>query len=148
MDSHSPSEQPQPEVLKERPTELPGITLEELEQQCQDLRTLLHATLVALVVLTLGIALVLAKQMRTVRQEVAETRRVIQRVDLEFAQKEPRMKSFIAVLQTYAAINPDFQPILNRYRVAVPQYFTDPVSVTAPPPTRFPSTSSPPTGPK
>ena len=119
------------------------MTVEELEQQCQDLRTLLHATLVTLFVLTLGVTLVLAKQMRTVRYELGETRRLIQRVDQEFKVKEPRMKAFISLLQAYALTNQDFQPILNRYRMAVPQYFTDPVGMITPPMLN----STPPTAP-
>ena len=128
-------EQPEapPEALKERPTTLPGITVEELEQGYQDLRTMLHATLVALVVLTLGVTLVLGKQMRTIRYEVVDKRRLVQRVDQEFKIKEARMKAFISMLQAYTLTNQDFQPILNRYRLVVPQYFTDPVALTAQP---------------
>jgi len=94
---------------------------------------MLHATLVALVVLTLGLTLVLGKQMRTIRYEVVDKRRLVQRVDQEFKIKEARMKAFISMLQAYTLTNQDFQPILNRYRLVVPQYFTDPVALTAQP---------------
>ena len=130
MDSPVPE---QPDLAKTRPTELPDVTVQELEQQCQDLRTLLHATLVALVVLTLGVTLFLAKQMRTIRYEVTETRRLLHRVDQEFKTKEPRMKAFVSLLQAYTQTNHDFQPILNRYRGAVPQYFVTPVAVSTAP---------------
>jgi len=123
----------QPDLLKPRPTEVPEVTVQELDQQCQDLRTLLHATLVALLVLTLGVTLFLAKQMRSVRYEVTETRRLLQRVDQEFKTKEPRMKAFVAALQSYTLTNQDFQPILNRYRGVVPQYFVMPVAVSTAP---------------
>jgi NifB/MoaA-like Fe-S oxidoreductase len=132
MDVPEPPPPPQSES-KARPISLPGVSVEELEQQCQDLRTLLHATLVALVVLTLGVTLFLAKQMRSMRYEVTEMRRLMQRLDQEFKVKEPKMKSFVSVLQAYTLTNQDFAPILNRYRSALPQYFMSPVSVTTMP---------------
>jgi hypothetical protein len=123
----------QPDLLQARPTTLPAVTLEELDQRCQDLRTLLHATLVALIVLALGLGLFLGKQMRLVRGELSELRPVIQRVAVEFRQKEPKMKGFISALQAYAANNRDFLPILDRYRAAAPDYFVIPMAVNTTP---------------
>src|SRR5262245_1921148 len=136
----------QPDLPKQRPTALPGTDIQELEQQCQDLRTLLHATLVALVVLALGVALFLAKQMRVIRYEVTETRRTIQRVEQEFKIKEPRMKAFVSLLQAYTLTNQDFQPILNRYRAVVPQYFLTPVALNTTPLVTLPATNPSPRG--
>ena len=89
----TPESQPKPELLKERPTEFNRVTVGELEQQCHDLRTLLNATFVALLVLSLSVNLFLGKQMRLVRAKVSESRPVIQRMQAEFQKKEPNMRS-------------------------------------------------------
>src|ERR1043166_7548361 len=111
-----PSEQP--ELLQARPTSLPRITVQELEQQCQDLRTLLTATFVALLAFCLSVNLFLGKQMRLVRAKLSESRPVVQRMESEFKRKEPNMKNFLNALQTFAAGNRDFQPVLERYRAS------------------------------
>ena len=112
----------QPELLRPRPTALPGVTVQEVEQQCQDLKTILTATLVALLVLGFSVNLYLAKQMRMVRAKVTESRPVVQRLEVEFRTKEPNMRNFVNALQSFALVNRDFQPILDRYRVVLPQY--------------------------
>ena len=136
----------QPAVPLERPTSLPTITVAELEQQCQDLRTLLTATFVALLVLSLSLNLFLVKQMRLVRAKVSESRPTIQRLQTQFKEKEPNMKNFVVALQTFAAANRDFQPVLDKYRYDLPQYIAPPAASTAPPGVRVPvaaATSAP-----
>ena len=128
----TPESQPKPELLKERPTEFNRVTVGELEQQCHDLRTLLNATFVALLVLSLSVNLFLGKQMRLVRAKVSESRPVIQRMQAEFQKKEPNMRNFVNALQSFGAVHADFLP-LNRYRQVVPQYFTSPVAVSTAP---------------
>ncbi len=126
-----PSEHP--ELLQARPTALPTITIQELEQQCQDLRTLLTATFVALLVLSLSVNLFLAKQMRLVRAKVTESRPVVQRMEAEFKRKEPNMKNFLNALHTFATGNRDFRPVLDRYRASLPQYFVIPDALSSKP---------------
>ena len=131
-----PSDQPlepQPELPRQRPTAFPTVTVQELEQQCQDLRTLLMATFVALLVLSLSLNLFLAKQMRQVRAKVSESRPMIKRMEAEFQRKEPNMKTFINALQSFAAANRDFQPVLDRYRTVLPQYMVAPVAINTTP---------------
>jgi hypothetical protein len=151
MDS-SDEQQPElpaqpPGFPMQRPTSLPTITVAELEQQCQDLRTLLTATFVALLVLSLSLNLFLVKQMRLVRAKVSESRPTIQRLQAQFKEKEPNMKNFVVALQTFAAANRDFQPVLDKYRYDLPQYLAPPAAVgTAPPGVRVPvaaATSAP-----
>ena len=124
----------QPDLLRPRPTALPGVTVQEVEQQCQDLKTILTATLVALLVLGFSVNLYLAKQMRMVRAKIGESRPVVQRMEAEFRTKEPNMRNFVNALQSFALANRDFQPILDRYRVVLPQYLmtANPVSSTPP----------------
>ena len=123
----------QPELLQPRPTSLPTITVEEVEQHCQDLRTLLMASFVALLVLSLSVNLFLAKQMRLVRGKLSESRPVVQRMEAEFKRKEPGMKNFLGALQNFAVVNQDFRPIVDRYRAVLPQYFIVPVAVSSKP---------------
>ena len=140
-DEQQPDRPPQPpQPLLQRPTSLPTITVQELDQQCQDLRTLLTATFVALLVLTLSLNLFLAKQMRQVRSKVSESRPVVQRLQAQFQEKEPHMKSFIVALQSFAAAHRDFQPVLDKYRYDLPQYLAPPATAsTAPPGVKVPA---------
>lgn len=130
-DSASPSQPApgQPEPQRQRPTEFHRVTISELEQQCHDLRTLLSATFVALLVLSLAVNLFLAKQMRMIRAKVTEARPVIMRMQAEFQRKEPNMQKFVSSLQSFATTNPEFQPILGRYRQVIPQYFSSSIAV-------------------
>lgn len=112
---------------------MPAISVQLLEQQYHDLRTLLMATLVALLILSMGLTLFLAKQMRLVRSKLSESRPVVYRMAADFQTKEPNMKTFIFSLQNYAHSNPAFQPILDRYRAAVPQYFVATIPVGSTP---------------
>jgi len=124
----------QPAFPMQRPTSLPTITVQELDQQCQDLRTLLAATVVALLVLALSVNLFLGKQMRLVRAKVSESRPAIHRLQAQFQEKEPNMKSFIVALQSFAVAHRDFQPVLDKYRYDLPQYLAPPDGGSAAPP--------------
>lgn len=141
---------PQPDLPRQRPTSLPSITVPELEAQCQDLKTLLTATLVALLVFSIGVNLFLAKEQRLIRQKLTESRPMVYSLAAQFRTKEPNMKAFISALQTYAYSNPDFQPLLERYKVAIPQYFVGTVALSSTPtglkvPTNAaPATTAPP----
>jgi hypothetical protein len=141
----------QPGFPIQRPTSLATITVAELDQQCQDLRTLLSATFVALLVLAFSVNLFLYKQMRLVRAKVSESRPAIQRLQTQFREKEPNMKNFIVALQTFAAANRDFQPVLDKYRYDLPQYLASPAAAsTAPPGVKVPvapASSAPPVQP-
>jgi hypothetical protein len=141
-----PTQQPTSPV--QRPTTFPTVTVQELEQQCQDLKTLLTATWVALLVLAMSLNLFLIKQMRMVRAKVTESRPAIQRLQAQFREKEPNMKSFIVALQTFAATHRDFQPVLDKYRYDLPQYLAPPAAAasTTPPGVKVPggaATSAP-----
>jgi len=117
------SSDPKASLPRQRPTSMSATSVQLLEQQCHDLRTLLMATLVSLVILSMGLTLFLAKQMRLIRGKLSDSRPVVYRMAADFQTKEPNMKTFIFSLQNYAHSNPTFQPILDRYRSAIPQYF-------------------------
>ena len=81
----------QPDLLAPRPSPAAGERrLAVMEQRCHDLEILLQATLVAGLVVTAALGLFLAKQMRTARAELAELRPAMQRLTVEFSQKEPK----------------------------------------------------------
>jgi len=130
----------QPGFPVQRPTSLPTITVAELDQQCQDLRTLLTATFVALLVLALSVNAFLYKQMRQARAKVSESRPAIQRLQAQYREKEQNMKNFIVALQTFAAAHRDFQPVLDKYRYDLPQFLAPPAPAgTTPPGIKVPS---------
>jgi hypothetical protein len=131
----APSEAPQtpPAPLRERPTHFSRVTVEEVFQHCQDLRTLLNATFVALLVLSLSVNLFLAKQMRQVRARVTEARPVVLRMQAEFQKKEPNTRNFVNALVGYAATDREFQAVLARYREALPQYLGTSIAVSSAP---------------
>jgi hypothetical protein len=134
----------QPELPRQRPSSIPSVTVQELEAQCHDLRTLLTATLVALLVFSLGVNLFLGKEQRLIRQKLSESRPTVQRLAAEFRKKEPNMKAFLDALQSYSYTNPDFAPVLERYKAAIPQYFQRTVAVSSMPPgLKFPSNTIP-----
>ena len=119
--------------LRERPTHFSRVTVEEVFQHCQDLRTLLNATFVALLVLSLSVNLFLAKQMRQIRARVTEARPVVLRMQAEFQKKEPNMRNFVNALVGYAATDREFQMVLARYREALPQYLGTSIAVSSAP---------------
>ena len=124
----------------QRPTSLPTITVAELDQQCQDLRTLLTATFVALLVLAVSVNAFLYKQMRQARVKLDENRPAIQRLQAQYREKEQNMKNFVVALQTFAAAHRDFQPVLDKYRYDLPQFLAPPTEGgTAPPGIKVPS---------
>lgn len=129
--SETPQNQNPP--LRERPSHFSRVTVEEVFQHCQDLRTLLNATFVALLVLSLSVNLFLAKQMRQIRARVTEARPVVQRMQVEFQKKEPNMRNFVNALAGYAATDREFQMVLGRYREALPQYLGTSIAVSSAP---------------
>jgi hypothetical protein len=124
---------PQPELPPQRPTVFQPITVQEVDQQCQDLRTLLTAICVALLVMSMALNLFLAKQMRQMRNKVSESRSMVKRIEAEFQLKEPNMRKFINALQSFATAHRDFQPVLDRYRAVLPQYLAAPVALSTTP---------------
>jgi hypothetical protein len=148
MDS-SDEQQPElptqpPESLSQRPTTFQPITVQEVEQQCHDLKTLLTATCVALLVMAMSLNLFLIKQMRLVRTKVSESLPGIQRLQAQFREKEPNMRNFIVALQNFAAANRDFQPVLEKYRYDLPQYLAPPAAAgsTTPPGVKVPGAAA------
>ncbi len=132
----------------------PTVDVDDLRQQFFDLRTLINAALSGLILLSLSANLVFGKQMLIVRRQIEEQRPNFTRAELEFSRnREPEIRRFMDELHHYAASHPDFRTtILDRYRVALAQYFTagtpNPVSAPIPqapiPPPAKPTVGQPP----
>jgi hypothetical protein len=120
----SPSAAPDPDADAESgPDEL-----EELKERYAELRTLFTATFVALLVLSAGINLFIVRQVRTVRRQLDEQQSLLNRAMKEYRQKtEPELRRFTSMLQAFASTNRDAQPILERYRPALPEFLGPPI---------------------
>jgi hypothetical protein len=95
-----------------------------LYQQYQALRTLLLATLTALIVLALGVSLFIGKQMRLVRHQLEEQRPLVGKLAADYQKNsEPLIRNFVRQLQGFAAVHRDFQPVLEKYRNGLFHYF-------------------------
>jgi hypothetical protein len=96
--------------------------LEHLQQDAEDMRALLHATFVALIVLALGINLFLWKQMRIAGDRLDNERGDMERAEAAFRKRDPEFKRIVNTLQQFASTHPDYGEILARYRGVLPQY--------------------------
>ncbi len=117
-----PSEQP--ELSEKAAAPSPSAELAALRQEVALLRTLLMLGLTALAVFAFGISLYIYPQMVVARRQLEENRRVLSNYDRV---SKPLMTDFLSKLQSYAATNADFQPILKRYLPA-----EQPVATSAP----------------
>jgi len=111
--------------LAQTPASSAGLPeLQQLREQFHALQTLLVVTLAALILLSVGIDFYLFKQRRLLLAQVNQQRPAVAKLDLEFRKtREPLVRTFIDQLQAFAKTNRDFQPILEKYRPLLPQYF-------------------------
>jgi hypothetical protein len=128
----------QPDLLSAQPAPDPFAAIEGLKQQTQKLNTLLRVTLIALVVMSLGVNGFLFKQVRMLHRQLAQERPLINRMWAEFQKQDPMFRAFAAKLQNYGYTHREFLPILDRYRTAL-----EPFLVTMPP---LPSSPMAPSG--
>lgn len=99
-----------------------------------DLRQLLLATLGSVLIMSLGLNLFIFKQMRSARAQLALSRDAVQKLSRQYQMKEPAMRDFVAALQAFAVSHADFQPILQTYRAALPQFFVSQGALPTPSP--------------
>jgi hypothetical protein len=106
-----------------------------LKRQFHVLRTLVVGTLIGALALSVGIGIFSFKQLRLVRDQLAEARASFGRASNEFSKvREPAIRSFLGSLQSFAQSNRDFQPILDRYRRFLYKYYPPTTPAPAPPP--------------
>jgi len=96
-----------------------------LEEQAIHARKLVIGTQITLLFLLLGICLFVGVQMRTVRSQLVMQRPAMIQTIRQFEGKvEPNLKRFAAQLQAYAAVHPEFEPIIESHRAALSSYFS------------------------
>jgi hypothetical protein len=83
----------------------------DLAAEVRGLKSLLYAALLALIVLGAAVDFYLGKQMRIVQRQF-----YAQQKSTEDAER--LVRKFMAAMESFAATNKDFQPILERYRPA------------------------------
>lgn len=82
------------------------------QREIQTLRTLLHVTLVALIVVTGSLSVVLLRQVIGMRRQVREMRTVV----MNYEKNEvPVLEEFRKKLDEFARRDPNFRPILSKY---------------------------------
>ena len=135
MDSPEPQPQQQ-DLLNPRPVPALPSAVEELQQQFLDLRTLFNAALVGLIALCLAVNLFFGKQMLLVRRQIEEQQPKFTRAEIDFRRnRDPEIRRFMDELHRYAATHPDFRAnVLDRYRVALAQYFSTGAGASQPAP--------------
>ncbi|MBN2507585.1 MAG: hypothetical protein JXQ71_12910 [Verrucomicrobia bacterium] len=112
-----------PDVPADTPSEV-DPEVEALWAHVYRLQTVMAAALVALVFLSLGIILFMGKQMTTLRARLAVDRQTAQRMYTDFQSNfAPKVRGFVRSLETFAATNQNFTPILEKYRSVLSPYF-------------------------
>lgn len=138
-----PAVQPAPAGAAElSPTEHLHKQIRELQAQLEDhkmrvdqqaaglwdehdyLKKLFIAAILVLIIFNLGVLPFFVKQMRMIRNQLPNQRAVAFQMSVNISKTEAPLRAFAAQLQTFAAANPDYRPILDRYRGRLPQYFT------------------------
>ncbi len=129
---------PQGDLLQSGPNMKSSIQLEQLQAQCDFLRSLLGVMLIALIFLSFGVLLFIGRQMSAVRAQLEASGPDARLMIAEFQkQSEPLVRKFVGSLQVYAATHRDFDPTLEKYRTPLYHYFT---TTTSMPPVSVPKT--------
>ena len=91
------------------------------------LESLLAWAVAALILLALGLNLVLYKEAGRTRAAVERERQISVLVMKDFHEKrETAIRNFVRQLEGYAEREPDFRPVLDKYRPYLGQYFAPP----------------------
>jgi len=105
----------------------------DLIQAVAALRVQLQATLVILIMITGALNLYLLRQYVALRKDVALLEpQVSQMMALYDKVTIPLARTFLGQLNEFARQHPDFQPILDRYRVLTPPATGAPPAATGP----------------
>lgn len=86
--------------------------MDGLQKELRALRTMLHITLVAVVVVSGSLSVVLLRQVISMRRQVRDMSTVV----MNYVKNEaPVLEEFRLKLDEFARRNPDFRPILSKY---------------------------------
>ena len=109
---------------------------EQLRSQCDQLRYLFVLSAASIVLICLAVCVFMGKQWRTVKAQVEEQRKTVQTMWVDYSKtSQPLIRDFVRSLQGYAAQDRNFQPVLEKYRRPLAEYFAPPAAPpTQPPP--------------
>lgn len=123
----------QGDLPESRPGPATATAVEETRQQYARLHQLLLLTMAALALVTLGIDLFIGKQVRMIGRQLEEQRPLVQKATSDYQKfNEPLIRHFTGALQSFALAHRDFQPVLEKYRAQLKQYYTTPGPSTRP----------------
>lgn len=125
---------PQGDLLQTPAADPVQTELAELRRQVGRLRFWLFALASTALPLFLAVVLFFAYQARIARMQLRELRPQSERATNDFKKRlEPNIRQFIAQLHSFATTNRDFQPVLERYRPLLGQYYPLTPGAIAPP---------------
>lgn len=103
---------------------------DDLRQQCASLQRQVTTLLLAVFVLSGTLTVFLWRQARYARADLEVLQQPASQIIQSFNQEKPIMQDFIVRLNDFSKTNPDFAPILAKYRIPA----TVSVSTTSAPP--------------
>jgi hypothetical protein len=125
-------EMPTPDPVSPAPKPSPTDLLSRPEGR--SLRRLLQGLVVSLIALSAGVNIFMLRQVSVVRRQAAELRQLV--TDYQ-TNNVPVMNKFVADLQNFSKLYPDFAPVLAKYsKTPAPQSVLDTPPPTAKPPGR------------
>ena len=95
-------------------------TVNDLQAQFDALRHMFVSVLILGIVVTLTLALCLARLDRSVRQELAVMRPQAAQMFADYQKSGPLMTDFVNKITEYGRTHPDFTPILAKYGLNKP----------------------------
>ena len=108
-----------PQSSPARPTASSGGAVAELERSLTSLRALLVATLVILIVGSVGVNFLLVRQVGAARRGVEDLEKRVEPASAQFESMiKPRISTFLNALVVFAQTNRDFLPILQKYPIS------------------------------
>jgi len=120
---------PQQTLSETKLSDASSVSTEELQYHFEGLRSLFVFALLGLIAMTVAVdvafirrqKMVLEDQLNILRPRLSESM-------AGYRKTEPLARSFIASLQNFTNSNPDFQPVLERYRPSLWFFLTPPVA--------------------
>ncbi len=103
----NPIDQPE---LPAAPADEPAVP-EQIERDLASLQSVVTMIVAGLLILTVAVNVFIWRQVRVVRNQLADERRQID----EYNRADPAVRDLLRRLQAFAASNPDFQPVIARY---------------------------------
>jgi type II secretory pathway component PulL len=122
------SSDPQGDVLRD--SSAPAYR--ELQSEHERLRYLFVLSLASFVLLSLAACGFMGQQWRIAKWQASQQQTAVQNLWRDYKGTQSKIGDFVKALQTYAAQNREFQPILEKYRRSLGDYFKPTSAAPAP----------------